>query len=304
MRSEALLMWMEPSRFAPRTGTARRPLGATGKRLPCQPQTVRSGGHAVLSGDDGAPVLRIVRLERGATLETGPALAVAVLCPDSHAQVRAALGAFYLARRSWVLLEPGGAALVRNTSARACWALAFDGALLQDEPRLGAVWPDSGRLAPGTLALLRDRLQNEASTATLAHAFEHLSRRNAIAGADDDTFGARNAAHAQQVRRRIRNARLFLQGHLHDGASVEDAAQVALLSKWYFSKLFQKLYGTSPQAHAAELRVTRARHLIVHTRLPLHEIAALCGFENPGSMSRAFRTRYGESARELRARCA
>ena len=302
MRPEAL-MWMEPARFSPRTGAARRVLAGAGKRLVCQHQTVHPGGHLVLAGGEGNPVLRVVRLERGATLETAAALALAVLCPDSHAQIRAALGAFYLARRSWMLLEPGGAALLRNTSARACWVLAFEGALLQEEPRLGAVWPDAGRLAPGTLALLRERLQNEASTATLAHVFERLSQHNAAAAADD-AFGTRNAAHAEQVRRRIRNARLFLQGHLHDGASVEDAAQVALLSKWYFSKLFQKLYGTSPQAHAAELRVTRARHLIVHTRSPLHEIAALCGFENPGSMSRAFRTRYGESARELRARCA
>jgi AraC family transcriptional regulator len=294
MRTEAFSTAMNPARFA--IGASR----GVFRRLRCLTQFVRVAAHSTLAGGgEAAPALRIVRLERGAELEVGPAFATAVLCPDSHAQVRAALGVFYLARRNWILLEAGGTVLVRNTSARTVWVLAFEGALLQEESRLAALWPDAGRLCAGTLTLLRERLQGEVSGTALAHAFEHLARAN-MAADGDAGFDTRNPGHAAQVRRRIRTARLYLQGHLGEGATVEDAAQVALLSKWYFSRLFQRLYGTSPQAHAADLRVTRARHLIVHTRLPLNEIAALCGFENPGSMSRAFRARYGANARDLR----
>lgn len=258
---------------------------------------VRAGGHGVLHADDGAQALRIVRLERGASLEVTGSLALAVLCPASHATLKVAVGSLWLPRRSFVLLEPGGSPLLRNTSNAPMFVLAFDAALLAAEPRLAALWPGQGVLRARAAAQLREHLADDPSLATLAWLFEQVVRADATQAV---AWEGRSADRTRQVLRRIRYARLYLQANLHAGATVEEAAQVALLSKWYFSRLFQKIYGTSPQAWAAELRVSRARHLVINSRLPLHEIAALCGFENPGSMSRAFRSRFGASARGLR----
>jgi AraC family transcriptional regulator len=147
------------------------------------------------------------------------------------------------------------------------------------------------------MAQLREHLAEDPSLATLAWLFEQVVQAD---GSEAVDWEGRSVERTRQVLRRIRYARLYLQANLHAGATVEETAQVALLSKWYFSRLFQKIYGISPQAWAAELRVSRAHHLVMNTRLPLHEIAALCGFENPGSMSRAFRSRFGASARGLR----
>jgi AraC-like DNA-binding protein len=262
------------------------------------PALVRAGGHAVLAADGRPHALRIVRLEKNAALEVDGSFALAIFCPSSHATLKTTVGSLWLPRRSFLLLEPGGAPLLRNASPAPVFALAFDGALLAREMRLAALWPDQGVLHARAAALLRDQLAGDPSLATLAWVFEQVVHGGEGAAAHE----GRNAERTHQVLRRIRHARLYLQANLHTGATVEDIAGVALLSKWYFSRLFQKVYGTSPQAWISEQRVARARHLVINTRLPLYEIAALCGFENPGSMSRAFKSRFGTSARGLRLR--
>lgn len=44
-----------------------------------------------------------------------------------------------------------------------------------------------------------------------------------------------------------------------------------------------------------ELRLERARHLLVQTELSVIEIAIACGFSSPGHFSRVYRTHYGVS---------
>lgn len=286
MRIDALPQWTARAVNLPMPGRLRRVA-----------MLVRAGGHGVLHAGAGANALHIVRMERGASLEVTGALALAVFCPASHATLKVAVGSLWLPRRSFVLLEPGGSPLLRNASGAPMFVIAFDASLLGLEPRLSALWPGQGTLRARAMAQVREHLADEPSVATLAWLFEQVVQAD---GSEAVAWEGRSAERTRQVLRRIRYARLYLQANLHAGATVEETAQVALLSKWYFSRLFQKIYGVSPQAWAAELRVARARHLVLNTRLPLHEIAALCGFENPGSMSRAFRSRFGASARGMR----
>ena len=44
-----------------------------------------------------------------------------------------------------------------------------------------------------------------------------------------------------------------------------------------------------------EARLTRARHLLLNTDLPLIEIAIACGFASSSHFSKCYRERYGTS---------
>lgn len=83
---------------------------------------------------------------------------------------------------------------------------------------------------------------------------------------------------------------------------MEDLARMANFSSWYFSKAFHALYGESPQALCARLRLERAAHLLRSTPMMIGDVAAASGFDNCCSFARAFRARYGIPASEYRQR--
>ena len=63
---------------------------------------------------------------------------------------------------------------------------------------------------------------------------------------------------------------------------------------------FADRLGTSPQAHYLALRLAEAERLVTQTTKPLQDIALSCGFNAQTSFARAFRARFGTSARSLR----
>ncbi|MNI69635.1 Xylose operon regulatory protein [compost metagenome] len=69
---------------------------------------------------------------------------------------------------------------------------------------------------------------------------------------------------------------------------------LALLStqlKLYPSQLtrrFQASYGVSPIEYATEVRLQKARSLLIETNLTIDEIADLCGYQNGFYFSRIF----------------
>ena len=83
-------------------------------------------------------------------------------------------------------------------------------------------------------------------------------------------------------------------------ARIGELARWSHFSPWYFSKIFQSVYGQAPQQYAARLRLEQARRLLVEGRLPVTEVSLASGFESPCSFARAFRARFGVSASEYR----
>jgi len=63
-------------------------------------------------------------------------------------------------------------------------------------------------------------------------------------------------------------------------------------------------HGKAVMDHIRELRLSRCRDMLADPscRLPVAEIASLCGMENPSAFSRAFRQRFGCTPGEMRRR--
>ena len=85
--------------------------------------------------------------------------------------------------------------------------------------------------------------------------------------------------------------------------SPEPAAATARavgLSPRRLETLFRAALGTTPAAHALDLRLQAARRMLTDTRHPVAEIALRTGFSSPSTLSRAFRARFGQSPGSLR----
>jgi transcriptional regulator GlxA family with amidase domain len=65
---------------------------------------------------------------------------------------------------------------------------------------------------------------------------------------------------------------------------------------------FKMRLGVTPQAHYLALRLAQAERLVRETHLPLQDIALSTGFASPAGFARAFKTRFQESASQMRQR--
>lgn len=106
----------------------------------------------------------------------------------------------------------------------------------------------------------------------------------------------------RQVMVRMQRARLCLEGRMDGGLRIGELARRIHFSPWYFSKVFQTLYGIGPLQFSVRMRLEHAHRLLATTCLPVTEVSAACGFDNPCSFARAFRARFGMSASEYRLR--
>ena len=84
----------------------------------------------------------------------------------------------------------------------------------------------------------------------------------------------------------------------------EAAAQTAKavgVSPRRLESLFRSALGTTPPAHALDLRLQAARRMLTDTTHPIAEVALRTGFSSPSTLSRAFRARFGQPPGSLRA---
>lgn len=81
---------------------------------------------------------------------------------------------------------------------------------------------------------------------------------------------------------------------------VRDLAAIANLSPSRFAHLFRKAVGRPPLRYLNDLRLERARELLLRTTLLVSEVTVHVGYPDPSHFSRDFRTRFGVGPREYR----
>jgi len=67
-------------------------------------------------------------------------------------------------------------------------------------------------------------------------------------------------------------------------------------------RLFKRSLSVTPKRYYVEMRLERARSLLLQTEMSITEVAMASGFESAGHFSRAYRQAYGVTPREQRAR--
>jgi transcriptional regulator GlxA family with amidase domain len=127
----------------------------------------------------------------------------------------------------------------------------------------------------------------------------------ATAVADQMVYNAvREGTAAQRVslqsRHGMRNAHLMraieiMEANIEDPLSPSLIAEDLGISTRQLERLFGKYLNSTPKHYFMELRLHRARNLLVQTEQSITEIAMACGFRSTSHFSKVYRGAYGRS---------
>lgn len=117
----------------------------------------------------------------------------------------------------------------------------------------------------------------------------------APATAAEDASGK---AHKEELR--FRQMLSFIEAHLGDAIALGGIAESAHISISECLRCFRARTGTTPMQYVSEMRLEKSRDLLAKTDLKVTEIAALCGYTDPGYFARIFKKAEGMTASEYR----
>ena len=127
-----------------------------------------------------------------------------------------------------------------------------------------------------------------------AHILRHHSNLEAALVALPAVRGALDA-------RRLRRVKDFMEAHLAEDLTIEALANEACLSPFHFARAFKAATGTAPHSYLSNLRIEKAKLLIAAERIPLAEIANLCGYSSQAYFTTWFKRMVGATPGAYRA---
>ncbi|MBN2982528.1 helix-turn-helix domain-containing protein [Cohnella algarum] len=96
----------------------------------------------------------------------------------------------------------------------------------------------------------------------------------------------------------VKKTAAYLEEHYREEITVERLARLANVARWQYSALFQAETGKKPLDYLNDIRMNRAKELLLRTDEPLREIARSTGFKDEYYFNRRFRQTLGISPRQ------
>lgn len=87
----------------------------------------------------------------------------------------------------------------------------------------------------------------------------------------------------------------YMEANIAEPLPLVDIASYVGLSRRQIERLFQNHMGRSPARYYLEVRLDRARHLLMQSSMPVVEVAIACGFISASHFSKCYRELYGKS---------
>lgn len=91
----------------------------------------------------------------------------------------------------------------------------------------------------------------------------------------------------------VREAIRMMEAHLEEVVSIPEIAAALGVSLSTLERRFRRHVGKTPARYYADIRLDRARGLVVQTDLPVGEISLACGFASAEHFSRSYARRFG-----------
>jgi len=92
----------------------------------------------------------------------------------------------------------------------------------------------------------------------------------------------------------------LMEANLSEPLSLVEIADGVGLSRRQIERLFRQEMGRSPARYYLEIRLDRARHLLIQSSLPVVEVAVACGFVSASHFSKCYRELYARSPQQER----
>jgi transcriptional regulator GlxA family with amidase domain len=99
---------------------------------------------------------------------------------------------------------------------------------------------------------------------------------------------------------KLTEAVALMEANLEEPMSLDELAEHAGISRRQLERLFQKYLHCVPTRYYLELRLTRARQLLLQTSMSIVEVALACGFVSAPHFSKCYRDFFGLPPREER----
>jgi len=145
----------------------------------------------------------------------------------------------------------------------------------------------------------------EACATALEGKIESSYRSSALAWelvmALQDESAMASAPSASAVPAYVLDVEKFCQLNLARPIGVDDMARVAKMSRFHFSRQFEKVRRISPGRYLASLRLEEAMRLISSSRFTVKKVAEQCGFGDANYFCKVFRKSFGVSPGSYRA---
>lgn len=98
----------------------------------------------------------------------------------------------------------------------------------------------------------------------------------------------------------VENVIRYMRTHVQETLSLDEMAELACLSPFYFSRVFHNLIGVPPGEYLSSLRLEAAKRLLLKTSLSITDICFEVGYSGLGSFTSRFTQLVGLSPRRLR----
>jgi AraC family transcriptional regulator len=98
----------------------------------------------------------------------------------------------------------------------------------------------------------------------------------------------------------LRRAKEFLHDQMDRNPGVTELSSAVGMNVDHFSRMFKRSTGLAPHQYLGNIRLERAKRLLVEGRSAIIEIAYEIGYANPSQFSAFFRKRTGQSPTEFR----
>lgn len=87
----------------------------------------------------------------------------------------------------------------------------------------------------------------------------------------------------------------FMEANIAEPLQLVEIAEYVGLSRRQIERLFQQYMGRSPARYYLEIRLDRARHLLMQSTMAVVDVAIACGFVSASHFSKCYREMYGKS---------
>jgi transcriptional regulator GlxA family with amidase domain len=86
-----------------------------------------------------------------------------------------------------------------------------------------------------------------------------------------------------------------MENHIEEPISPADLAAEVGMSTRQLERLFRRYLDRSPKRYYMELRLQKARNLLLQTNMSVINVALACGFTSPSHFSKCYRAQYGRT---------
>ena len=94
----------------------------------------------------------------------------------------------------------------------------------------------------------------------------------------------------------------LMESNIEEPLSLVELANLAGLSQRHLQRMFRHALGMSPMSYYLNLRLKRARTLLLQTEMSVMNITVACGFQSGCHFSKSYRAQFGYSPRDERRR--